>query len=113
MSETNQITGPILKALEQMGWMAMRLNSGVAKKGKYFIKLCPAGTPDIIAFKAGEPVWWVETKKPKDQGGHTNREQVVTQSQFRERALALGHRHTQATCLDDVLRDLQESEGGK
>jgi hypothetical protein len=107
MSETRDITGPIMGALKEMGWMALRLNSGTAKKGKYYIKLCPAGTPDIVAFKAGEPVWWVETKKPKEQGGHTNREQIVSQSAFRERALALGHRHTQATSLDDVLEALR------
>lgn len=105
MTETADITRPIVDALKQMGWMAIRLNSGTAKKGKYFIKLCPAGTPDIVAFKAGEPVTWVETKAPRDlkRKGDT----ADAQADFRERVLAINHRHIRATCLDDVLRALQ------
>lgn len=104
MSETADITKPILEALQQMGWMAIRLNSGVAKKGKYFIKLCPAGTPDIIAFKHGEPTLWVETKAERDlkRKGET----AQKQGEFRERVLAMNHRHVRATCLDDVLAAL-------
>jgi hypothetical protein len=104
MSETANITSPIVEALKQMGWMAIRLNSGAARMGKRYIKLCPAGTPDIVAFKSDEPVWWIETKDERDL--NRKGETASKQAEFRATVLALGHRHTRATCVDDVLAAL-------
>ena len=101
MSETGSITKPIQDALTNAGYFCMRLNSGTAKKGKYYIRLCPAGTADLIAFLPNR-VLWVETKEPRDlnRKGST----ATAQGAFRERVEALGHQYVRATCLDDVLR---------
>lgn len=104
MSETSGITGPILEAFTKMGIFAMRLNSGTAKKGRYYIKLCEAGTADILAFP---PKWvlWVETKKQEElkRKGQT----ATKQDEFRQKVEALGHKYIRATSLDDVLNELK------
>lgn len=49
----HQIQTDIMTFLILKGWYVMRLNSGIipsATKGK-MIRLMPAGTPDIMAFK--------------------------------------------------------------
>ncbi len=43
MSETANVTRPIQEALEKAGYMCLRLNSGTAQKGKYFIQALPQG----------------------------------------------------------------------
>ena len=104
MSETGSITGPILEAFAKMGIFALRLNSGTAKKGKYYIKLCPAGTADIVAFPPNR-VLWCETKQPSDlnRKGST----ATAQGKFRATVEALGHQYVMATCLQDVLEVLK------
>jgi hypothetical protein len=49
-------------------------------------------------------VLWVETKVERDlkRKGET----ATAQAEFRERVLALGHKHIRATSLDDVLAAL-------
>ena len=103
MSETKQVTKPILDALTDAGYFAMRLNSGVAKKGKYFIYLCPAGTADIVLFMPNKAPVWIETKTVD---GYTNPAQVEAQWNFRMKVQALGHLYIRATKLDDVLAAL-------
>lgn len=104
MSETSSITKPILDALEQLGIFALRLNSGVAKKGRYYIKLCPAGTADIVAYPSGK-VLWIETKEERDlkRKGDT----ATAQEEFRQRVERLGHKYIRATKLEDVLNALK------
>lgn len=83
----------------------MRLNSGSAKRGKFWIQLCPAGTADVLICPPNRMPIWVETKAVK---GYTNPEQVKAQGEFRERVTALGHIYIKATSLDDVLATLRE-----
>jgi hypothetical protein len=110
MSETSEITGPLIKALNQTWGLAMRMNSGIAMRGKFRIRLHDKGTADILFFpRRGEyilsarPVW-IETKQPK---GHTNPEQVKAQAEFRERVEALGHRYIRATTIEEGLQVLK------
>jgi len=104
MSETSSLTGPIVEAFSKMGIFAMRLNSGTAKRGRYYIKLCPPGTADVLAFPFGW-VMWVETKDTRDlkRKGST----ADAQDAFGATVRGLGHVYVRATCLDDVLRVLQ------
>jgi len=101
MSETSNLTGPILKALNNAGYFAMRLNSGSAKRGKYWIQLCPRGTADILLCPPHRAPIWIETKS---EDGHTNPEQVMAQANFAYAVESLGHKYVRVTCLDDVLR---------
>lgn len=101
MSETKSITGPIVKALTRAGYFAMRLNSGAARQGKYWIQLCPKGTADILLCQPYKPPMWIETKTAE---GHTNPEQVKAQAEFAYTVEALGHKYVRATSLDDVLQ---------
>ena len=104
MSETGSVTKPIQEALTKAGYFCMRLNSGLIKSGKRFIRLCPAGTADLVLFLPERLPIWIETKAAK---GKTNREQLEAQGAFRERVTALSHTYIRATCLDDVLNELK------
>ena len=104
MSETSGVTRPILEALTKAGYFAMRLNSGSARIGKYWVKLCPAGTADIVVYPPYRLPLWIETKAAK---GKTNPEQVMAQANFAYMVKALGHRYVRAECLDDVLEMLK------
>ena len=111
MSETSEITGPLIAALNQTGGYAIRMNSGKIRAGKRWIQLHEAGTADIEFFprprnfaEDAEPPVWIETKHPK---GRTNPEQVKAQADFKAKVEALGHRYIRVTsvkeCLDLVL----------
>jgi len=104
LSETSGVTRPILDALNKAGYFAMRLNSGSARIGKYWVKLCPAGTADIVVYPPYKLPLWVETKTAK---GRTNPEQVQAQAEFAYTVEALGHKYVRATKLDDVLEALK------
>jgi hypothetical protein len=101
--------------LNQSGGMALRMNSGTAKRGKYWIMLHEPGTADILFFPRSwmfsvfngprpECPVWIETKQPK---GHTNPEQVEAQAQFKATVEALGHRYIRATTIDEGLEALR------
>jgi hypothetical protein len=103
VSETGSVTKPIQDALEKAGYFCMRLNSGLIKSGKRFIRLCPAGTADLLCCPPSKPPVWIETKTLK---GRTKREQLEAQGAFRERVERLGHTYVTARSLDDVLEKL-------
>ena len=46
--------------LKLSGFLVFRLNSGKARNN---IRLCPVGTPDLLAIKNGRVIW-IEMKKP-------------------------------------------------
>lgn len=97
MSETSEITGPLVKMLRQMGIVTLRLNSGKVKVRGGWMQLCPEGTPDILCFArdTGAPVW-IETKALK---GNLREKQV----EMRARLLALGHKYHEVRSIDAGL----------
>jgi hypothetical protein len=110
MSETSEITGPLIKNLNQTGGYAIRMQVGMAKIGKHYIHMHEEGTADILFFprltcnqRARTPVW-IETKHPK---GTTHKERAIKQAEFRARVEALGHRYILATTVDEGLEALR------
>jgi hypothetical protein len=103
MSESSSLTAPLQKAIRQMGHLCLRMNSGTMKKGKHWVKLHDAGTGDLLVFTRDGRVIWLETKKPKSEGGHTNREQVEAQEEFRIRVESFGHVYRRVTSVDEGL----------
>lgn len=65
----SQIQKQAIELLKLSGYLVFRLNSGRARNN---IRLCPPGTPDLLAVKEGR-VLWIEMKKP---GGKLRWEQV-------------------------------------
>lgn len=64
MSETSEVTRPLLDALRALGLWAVRMQSGrVKSKGGGWIHLSPAGTPDIIGCFPDGRMFAVETKR--------------------------------------------------
>jgi hypothetical protein len=61
MSETEDLTGPLLKMLRQCGVWATRMQSGVVKVKGGWCHMSPKGTADILARPGGRVVW-IETK---------------------------------------------------
>lgn len=107
MSESKSLTTPIVEAMQKAGYFCMRLNSGMAKIGKHYIRLCPKGTADIAIYLPNRPPIWCETKTAD---GHTNREQIEAQSKFRDDVEALGHTYVRATSLDQVLLAVRSAQ---
>ena len=62
MTET-QLQSMIISTLHLSGCMTFRLNSG--EKGR--VKLCPAGTPDLLVLTRGGAVIWMEVKLPGEK----------------------------------------------
>lgn len=101
MSETKNLTGPIIRELEKRKIFAMRLNSGMAKIGKYYVRLCPPGTADIAIYPPFQLPIWVETKMPRDlkRKGST----ADAQGAFRATVEMLGHQYLRVTTVKEVL----------
>jgi Holliday junction resolvase len=57
----SQIQKQAIELLKLSGYLVFRLNSGKARNN---IRLCPPGTPDLLAVKDGL-VLWIEMKKPR------------------------------------------------
>ena len=94
MSETREVTNPLVKMLNQAGIFAMRLNSGKVKVKGGWMHLCPSGTADIIAFPKHKPITWVETKLEKGK-------QRPEQKTFQEVVESLGHRYVLARSINE------------
>lgn len=115
MSETSVITGPLIKALNQTGGLALRMNSGTINIGKRYIHLHEEGTADILFFPrswrftvtrgpdAERPVW-IETKIPD---ARTKKSRIAKQAEFRATVEALGHRYVMAKTIDEGLEALR------
>ena len=96
MSETSEITGPLIKALNQTGGMAMRMPVGKLRVGRHYVQMHDEGTADILFFpkqvyvhRPEAPVW-IETKDPQ---GTTAKKRKEMQAHFRARVEALGHKY--------------------
>jgi len=103
MSESSDITNPLIKMLNQTGGLALRMNSGTIRVGKRYIKLQEEGTADILFFprprldpyRDTSPVW-IETKAPH---GKTAKSRVEAQARFRQKVEDLGHRYVFAVSV--------------
>lgn len=78
MTET-ELQASILKALEQGGYWAFRVNSGQRDSGR--VRLAPAGTPDICLVS---PAGWLEVKVP---GEKLNPKQVEWHARARRKGV--------------------------
>jgi hypothetical protein len=122
MSETSDLTGPLLRQLNDSGGMAMRMPVGRLRKGPHWIQMHEEGTADILFFpraydkiaqlKDGILLWtvdfahpvWIETKNPQ---GTTAKKRKAAQAAFREKVEALGHRYIMARTIDEGLDALR------
>ncbi len=85
--------------LKQTGLVWFRMQSGKVAVKRGFLHLAPLGTADLLIFKDAQP-HWVELKAP---GQRTQKERAEKQAAFAERVRSMGHRHLQATTLDEVV----------
>jgi Holliday junction resolvase len=99
MSETSELTGPLVKMIRQMGIMAMRMNSGKVRVRGGWMQLHSPGTADILCFPRGRVVW-LECKTIK---GTTNKEQIENQAEFQRIVTGLGHSYHRITSIDEGL----------
>ena len=92
-----QIQKQAIELLKLSGYLVFRLNSGKARNN---IRLCPPGTPDILAVKDGL-VLWIEMKKP---GGVLSdaQEKMITDLQL----------HGQQVLIADSIHDIIKIIGG-
>lgn len=98
MTPEGEAKKAIADALRSMGWRVLRLNSGIAKRGKHMIHLCPAGTPDILAFDREGVLLWVECKAPFAK----KRNDQPEQAEFATWARSVNQRYVLARSVQDV-----------
>jgi hypothetical protein len=77
----------------------MRINSGTRKTSSGFVRLAPAGTPDLLVL---HPYCWLEVKY---EPTHWNKKSAVLAGQqaFRDRASRLGIPVAVVTNIEDAL----------
>lgn len=102
MSETSELTGPLIKMLRQAGVLTFRMQSGRVKVRGGWMMLCEAGTADILCFPKGKPCW-IETKAVKRESHKAQRE---AQDAFRELVEGQGMRYVYARTIDEGLAAL-------
>lgn len=89
----------VKKYLDQQGIRWRRLHCGTVKRGKYWMTLCPTGTPDIVlSIPAGRiavnpwtrvrekgvlfaRIAWIETKEPHQGSLSTEQRQFQREAQ--------------------------------
>ncbi len=84
--------------LKKTGKVFLRLNSGMVKVRGGFMQLCPEGTADYLVLCPD--LRFIELKAP---GAATKKKRAELQAAFAERVIALGHKHIQATSLEQVI----------
>lgn len=62
MSETSDVVTPILNALERAGITATRMQAGKVKVRGGWLRLAPAGWPDIIGYLPDGRMFGIEAK---------------------------------------------------
>jgi hypothetical protein len=83
----------------QIGALVLRLNSGQIRG----VRLCPAGTPDLLLLRHGKPLF-IECKT--EQGRLS-----PVQKKMHARLRGMGFTVIVARTLDDVLNQLEQSNG--
>lgn len=101
MSES-KIQKSIVDAGRQLGLLAIRMNSGIIKKGRRAIHLAPAGTPDLLFPLHGGRCLWVETKTP---AGQLSPEQAAMHEQLRQMGHMVLVLRDRAAFLDWLMSD--------
>lgn len=96
MSETSDITAPLLKALRKAGVMAHRMQSGKVKVRGGWMSLCEQGTADILCFPSRKPPTWLETKVASGKASDS-------QTDFADRVRSMGHRHFVVRSVEEGL----------
>jgi hypothetical protein len=99
MSETKDIVGPILDAFRQCGIFALRMNAGKISKGKRWITLAPAGTPDIVVYPRGQMPLWIECKLPTGKYASDQVDMAI-------KLTGLGHKVMRITSPDQITSKL-------
>lgn len=82
----SKIQRGIINLLVRRGYEVYRLNSGKVRVGSRWIRLCPAGTPDLLALGRDGRLLWVEVKTTD---GKLSRAQQEAHSLLRSRKQAV------------------------
>jgi hypothetical protein len=104
MSETSELTGPLLKIYKEAGAMAYRMQCGRLRVRGGWMVFAEEGTADLLVFPRHGGVVWVETKDPT---GKTAKERAEAQARFREKVEAMHHRYIRATTIDEGMEALR------
>lgn len=92
----SEILKQIIDALNLHGALVLRLNSG---KAKYNMRLCPPGTPDILALLHNGALW-IEVKT---RSGKVSKDQEKMHEELKRR----GQRVIIARSVTDVLEAIK------
>jgi hypothetical protein len=102
MTPEGAVKAEVQDFLKRSGRFFLRLNSGRVKVKRGFIHLCPEGTADFLVC-CPDPRW-IELKA---EGQRTKKERAEKQQEFAEMVQAMGHRHLQATNVEQVMEFLK------
>jgi Holliday junction resolvase len=96
MTEEGIIQKDIIAFLRLNGALVLRLNSGMAKNN---VKLCPNGTPDILAIMMNK-ILWIEVKT---KNGKLNADQIKMHAVLK----AMGQTVIVARSIEDVMEAIK------
>lgn len=95
MSES-EIQKQIIDALKLSGHLLFRMNAGKAANN---IRLCPKGTPDLLAISRGGKTTWIEVKTPSGALRPAQKEMIADLESRGQRVIV-------ARSLDDIAGKL-------
>ena len=109
MRHTNSMCTPeagvqraILDLLAAERILAFRMNSGVMRAGRRFVRFGVPGMADVLAFPGR--VLWIECKSERGR-------QSPEQASFQRQVESHGHSYLLARTPEDLLRWLRENRG--
>ena len=103
MSQTpeGRLKADVLEYLTMRGEYVIRMNPGRWPMKRGYMHGAPIGCADLLILRA--VCCWIELKAP---GGATKKSRREAQLAFRQKVLALGHRHIQADSVERVMEFL-------
>lgn len=100
MSET-KLSAAIASALAKLGYPVVRVQSGTARMGRYYVHMAARGTPDRIVLLRRGRVLWLEVKTPS---GILSADQVAWHARAAER----GHAVRVVKSVSDAIAAVRE-----
>ena len=114
MNDETKIQNLIECELSKYG-VPIRLNSGTAWNGRFVnnkiinprpIKLCPAGTPDLMCILPKGKILWVECKTLTGK-------QRDAQKKFQKMLEGYEHTYLIARCPEDITKFMEDNKNDK
>lgn len=101
MSSETALSKSITKALQALGCIVIRVQSGVLRFGGRVVRCAPKGTPDLVVLMKGGRTIWLEIKTAS---GKVSEEQQRTHGHWR----SIGHTVAVVKSVAEAVKVVRE-----